>query len=194
MHEMKMPLAKGMFYLKLEPSSTTHEKLGQILSGLDAQLDQFSRLENMFILQQSNNQTTEKIATLLKESIEKSGIEATELITLQGDEEATICGDKELWKICFKNLIENGAKYAADRKLFIRYDTDSITFTNRGEPLPLQDADASQWRIDKSKRHKSSSGFGFGLFIIKAIASLQGYAIRYDYDQAATLVKIEIIK
>jgi two-component system OmpR family sensor kinase len=41
--------------------------------------------------------------------------------------------------------------------------------------------DLQSLKIDKTKRHKSSTGYGFGLFIIKNIVALNGYILEHKY-------------
>jgi len=94
--------------------------------------------------------------------------------------------------LCFKNLIDNALKYANDHKLIIKCSINSISFINKGDELPVDlSKDIKKWKIDKNKRHKSSTGYGFGLFIIKNIVALNGYDLKYIYKENCVELKIE---
>ena len=41
MHELKMPIAKGMFYLKMQPSVEVNEKMLKLMQRLNNELDEF---------------------------------------------------------------------------------------------------------------------------------------------------------
>lgn len=182
MHEMKMPLAKGMFYLKQDPSSFTHEKLNDILHGLNDELDEFSQIENLITFQNNLDKSEYNLKDLI--NIAKNRIHAEEsCIVLKDCENKTIIGDKEFWILCFKNLLDNALKYSFDKKVIIDC-SDGISFINKANELPVDiSADIKKWKIDKNKRHKSSTGYGFGLFIIKNIVTMHNYKLVYFYDK-----------
>ncbi|MBV5277505.1 MAG: HAMP domain-containing histidine kinase [Campylobacteraceae bacterium] len=194
MHEMKTPLAKGMFYLKLEPSATTHEKLSRILKGLNAQLDAFSHIENLIVNQKQTHHTSHHAMSLLQEAIRMLEIEMSDNITIDGCDALYLEGNPDLWVLCFKNLIDNGLKYAHDKKLLIKCNVTSLSFSNQGDGLPLDiSKEVSQWKIEQNTRYKSSTGYGFGLFIIKTIASFNGYRLEYNHYQEENRVCITIL-
>jgi two-component system OmpR family sensor kinase len=88
-----------------------------------------------------------------------------------------------LWILCFKNLINNALKYADDKKMIIKCFDNKISFINKGSKLPVDiSKNIKKWKIDKNKRHKSSTGYGFGLFIIKKIVLLNNYHLNYIYQ------------
>jgi len=49
MHELKMPIAKGMFYLKMQPSVEVNEKMLKLMQRLNNELDEFSILESLIV-------------------------------------------------------------------------------------------------------------------------------------------------
>ena len=193
MHEMKMPIAKGMFYLKQEVSQKTHNKLGDILHRLNQELDEFSQLENLISYKDEISDTPNNILAILNEAIEKVGIENKEKILIKCDNSCTIKGDRDLWILCFKNIIDNALKYSYDNHLQINCINNEISFINQGEPLPVDlSNNIKSWKLDKNQRHKSSTGYGFGLFIIKTIVSINKYRLDYLFDAKEKLIKLTI--
>lgn len=193
MHEMKMPLAKGMFYLKQQSSRATHEKLQNILNGINEELEEFSHIENLIACQKSIDGTQHAFWDILDIAINRAGL-YSENILMQGDmRECTLKGDKEFWVLCIKNILDNGVKYSHDKKVTIGC-ANGIYFKNSGEPLPVDISEETlKWKIDKNKRHKSSTGYGFGLFIIKNIVVFHNYTLEYKYNEEKKEVVLKII-
>lgn len=192
MHEMKMPIAKGMFYLKQEPSQKTHEKILQLFTRLNNELDEFQVLESLIVYKNEISPTPHKFKELLDIAINKVVISDELKITMNLCDEMIIYGDRELWVLCLKNLIDNAQKYASDKQLTISCKNGTIIFENKGENLPIEiSTENKKWKIDKDKRHKSSTGYGFGLFIIKNTILLNGYTLDYFYNNETLQFRIE---
>lgn len=192
MHEIKTPIAKGMFYLKLKPSPQTHEKITQLFHTINKELDEFSVVETLISQQNKITPTPHEVIKVINEALLRLNI-GSENIALHVSPNCQIFGDFELWVLCFKNLIDNALKYANDGKLTLTCKENMITFSNKGESLPVNiTQDITNWKINKSKRHKSSTGYGFGLFIIKNITLINGYEIKYLHVNGEN--RFEIVK
>ena len=192
MHELKMPIAKGMFYLKMQPSVEVNAKMLKLMQRLNNELDEFSILESLIVNKNTIEQKEHNFLELLNLAIEKIGVENKNKININIDAKTKIYGDKELWIICFKNLFDNALKYANDKKISIEFKDDKFLFINKGEPLPVDlSSELKNWKIDKNKRHKSSTGYGFGLFIIKNIVNLNGYTLEYEYKNENVILGIK---
>lgn len=192
MHEMKMPIAKGMFYLKQEPSQKTHNKILELFNRLNNELDEFQVLESLIVYKNEIEPKSYSFKELVNIAIDKVVIKKENNINIKYCEDIKIYGDKELWILCFKNLIDNALKYAIDRKLDIICENNTIIFQNQGDNLPIDiSTENKKWKIDKNKRHKSSTGYGFGLFIIKNTILLNGYNLDYQYNNGLLQFRIK---
>ncbi|MDD3343083.1 MAG: ATP-binding protein [Sulfurospirillaceae bacterium] len=183
MHELKTPLAKGMFYLKNEPSDQSHSDIQKVFDTINTQLDTFRTLEELIAYHGNVSKERHCVQTLLDNAVQTLHVKSSETVQAQGCKKGFIQGDSVLWEICFKNIIDNALRYSTNRHVDITCQEGNILFSNEGEPLPL---DISQplrdWKIDHVKKHRSSSGYGFGLFIIKNIVELHGYTLEYYYE------------
>ena len=193
MHEMKMPLAKGMFYLKQEPSQKTHENLQRLLNNINDELEEFSQIESLLGMQNAIDQSQHSFEEIYELALNRA-MANREQITLQIKKECFLKGDREFWVLCIKNLIDNALKYSTNGQLLIRC-ADGIYFENLGEALPVDiSKDIKAWRIQKNKRHQSSTGYGFGLFIIKNIITIHNYRLSYTYNEKSKKIILGIVQ
>jgi len=193
MHELKMPIAKGMFYLKAEPSWHTQDKLKKILIQLNQELDKFAQLESLISYDEKIDHSPNKTIEILHEAIAKIDTIPKNSIQINCSKTATIKGDRQLWVICFKNIIENSLRYSPNNSIEINSTKDQISFINIGEPLPIDiSGDVTNWKLTKYQRNKSSTGYGFGLYIIKTITTINRYKLDYSYDKEKRVLKIAI--
>jgi two-component system OmpR family sensor kinase len=191
MHEMKMPIAKGMFYLKQTPSQKTHENIKRLFDRLNSELNEFSILESLIVYKERLDIKEYKLKELVNIAIDKVTTDNQDNISINIEDNSIMLGDKELWVLCFKNLLDNALKYASDKCVEIYSNSGGVVFRNRGTELPIDiSKNNKKWKIDKDKRHKSSTGYGFGLFIIKNSIELNGYILEYGFDDGVLEFKI----
>lgn len=184
MHEIKTPLAKGMFYLKNEPSKKTHEQIQKVFETINTQLDSFKTLEELIAKSEALNKEVHTFQTVFEEVLSLLHVKNSDSIEIVNCENFLLEGDKKLWIICFKNIIENALRYSSNEKVSVQQEGDSLVFINEGNPLPIDITNnLTSWKLDTTQRHKSSTGYGFGLFIIQKTTNLNGYSIQYRYDQ-----------
>lgn len=189
MHELKTPIAKGLFYLKMPPSSQTNEKLAKLFHKINDEIDDFVRIESLIAQDIAQKDEQTPLRKLLNQAVAKLDVQSNSAVTISGCEDVTIKGDALLWVLCFKNIIDNALKYSDNSKVTITCKNGSILFCNAGEALPVDvNKPQSSWKLTRNNRHRSSTGYGFGLFIIASAVKAQGYALQYDYDKEAKTV------
>ncbi len=192
MHELKTPLAKGMFYLKNEPSAKSHADIKTVFETINTKLNTFRALEELIAHKEDVSKEEHLVQPLLERAISTLHVKQNETIHLHTCEAYVIQGDADLWEICFKNIIDNALRYSDDHCVSIECHDGSILFSNTGMPLPLDiSAPIRDWKISHTQKHRSTSGYGFGLFIIKNIVELHGYRLRYHYENHTLFLRIE---
>jgi two-component system OmpR family sensor kinase len=192
MHEIKMPLAKALFLLKQIPNEKTNTKLTTLVHKINQELDDFRMLESLIAYNTTVDSHEVETLSLIQRAADKIEINFDDHVRVVGCDHHTIYGDEELWILCFKNLIENALKYSNDGKLTIQCESNGdLIFENRGNPLPVDiSKDQADWKFDMFQKHKSSTGYGFGLFIIKNIANINSYSTTYSYQNGIVTVKL----
>ncbi len=195
MHELKMPIAKAMFHLKADISQNTHDKLKDILDQLNQELDKFAQLESLISHHERINDTPNNMIDTINEAVAKINTIQKNNIHINCSKTTTINGDRQLWVICFKNILENALKYSANNRVNICCSDGKISFQNIGQPLPIDiSGDITNWKLTKNQRNKSSTGYGFGLFIIKTITTINRYKLQYSYDKQNKQIDITIFR
>jgi len=192
-HELKTPLTilKGEFEVILKKARSNEEYQGTLKSALE-ETDRIIRLsENLLILAKFDSkeisQKSEKldIAVLLK-GITNNVRGLAELkdiaLSFSGSEGLVTYGDQNQLKTLFLNIIENAFKYTPEKGRIdisaVKINTAiDISIKDTGPGIPEDEVAHifdRFYRVDKSR---SSSGFGLGLSIAKAIAESHGGAI-----------------
>ncbi|MDA3052051.1 hypothetical protein OFO01_01100 [Campylobacter sp. JMF_01 NE2] len=193
MHEMKTPLAKGAFYLKNAPSPQNQGNLARLFAQINEQLENFRLLESL-VSSEAVECEQMGFGEVFERTREKLNLHENDKICVDLARDFKIYGSAELWEICLKNLIENALNYSPNHEIKIYATHGAIVFENSGEPLAKDISSANgelelNWKLDKSVRHKSSSGYGFGLFIIQKTAILNGYEIAYSHENGVNFIK-----
>jgi two-component system OmpR family sensor kinase len=183
MHELKTPIAKGLFYLKMPPSLENNEKLNKLFYKINDEIDDFVRIESLIAQDAIQKEEETLLISLLRQALKKLDIQNENNVIIQGCDEMMLRGDASLWVLCFKNIIDNALKYSEDAKVTVTCEKGAVIFCNRGEALPVDvNKPQSGWKLSPHNRHKSSTGYGFGLFIITSIVKMQNYELAYKYD------------
>ena len=89
--------------------------------------------------------------------------------------------DPKLMLIVFKNLIDNGIKFADDRHLIVESDKGKIVFRNLGAKLD----EPSERYFDpffKETSIRNAKGSGIGLFLAKKISNAHGLSLTYEHQ------------
>lgn len=188
-HELQTPLA--LFQTKID--TLLQLKLNKeqlyILSSLNKDVSRLNRLnKNLLLLSKIDNESyLDKTTIILNDFITKHLDFFTEqakaksiTITTEFNTELKITGNASLTEVLINNLFLNAIRHnEKNGKIIIRLEDKLLTFLNTGQQAPLV--------IDKLfnrfyKTNPSSQGNGLGLAIIKKIAELNQWEIRYIFD------------
>ena len=112
---------------------------------------------------------------ILKEALGIAMIEPG-CVTLENPLGLSLNVDLKLFCVAVKNLIDNAVKYAADGKILIRLDAQTMDFITLGEPLQK---DFSYYKEAFVKGTNAKQSFGLGLYIVDNIAKAHGLKFTY---------------
>lgn len=188
-HELQTPLA--LFQTKIDNlvQLELNEEQSAILSSLNKDISRLNRLnKNLLLLSKIDNETyLEKNTFVLNDYIEKHLAFFTEQaksknisIKTQFTSPLSITGNPALTEVLINNLFLNAIRHnEKNGKIIITIQDNQLTFSNTGQSTPLS--------IDKlfnrfSKINPSSQGNGLGLAIIKKIAEINNWEIKYTFD------------
>ncbi|QOP44538.1 HAMP domain-containing histidine kinase [Sulfurimonas sediminis] len=137
-HELKTPITKGQLSLEFLEDSRTKTILSNVFVRLTILVQEFLHIENVTACDCVINKKSYHIADILNNACDLLFLEP-DSITHNLDNEM-IEVDFNLASIVFKNLIDNGIKYADDAAIFLYYENNTLAFCSRGEKMdkPLE--------------------------------------------------------
>ena len=105
-------------------------------------------------------------------------------VTLQNPLDLSLNVDLKLFCVAVKNLIDNAVKYAADGKILIRLNAETMDFITLGEPLQK---DFSYYKEAFVKGTNAKQSFGLGLYIVDNIAKAHGLKFTYYHKDGKNI-------
>lgn len=179
-HELRTPIARGMFALEEVEESSARETLKHSFKELDQLTRELLEIEK---LQSTNTmQSTPFTAeTLVMEALSKLYIDDESKILVNIDDNYTLNGDLHYLSLALKNLIDNALKYADQFPIILEVASNRISVYNHGKPLE-KEFNYFLTPFTRQERSRSSEGFGLGLSIVSKIVSKHGYTLEYTYE------------
>lgn len=176
MHELKTPITKAMFIAETLEDDKTRDNLQRAFRRMDDIIKELATVEKL--TSRSTIIYKEKINFLL--ILEKT-LDLM-LINHQNIEEDI----EDFWfevdiymiSIALKNLLDNAIKFSTNKKAIIEANKSFIKVISQGEPLKNELSFYTDAFYQEDKR---SSGFGLGLYIVKAIVNLHKFSLDYEY-------------
>lgn len=179
MHELKTPIAKGMFAATMPESEKNKKILISVFKGMNALVNEFKQVEEIL---SKNHEVVLKeysYSYLLEQSISALYLDNLQIIDVKMNEDRTIIVDGALFIILIKNLLDNAIKYSSNHKCIIEFQKDYINVKNIGEE---KDFNTEEYFKPFARGNVEQSGFGLGLYLIKYICDTQGFELKYFYD------------
>lgn len=109
----------------------------------------------------------------------------------------TVFGNENLLYIAFRNIIENGCKYATDNKALVHATflqaTISVSVSSMGDIISEADIQNIFQPFFRTESARNRQGFGLGLTLTKRILALHKAALTVKSDpQTGTVFTVEI--
>ncbi len=210
-HDIKTPLTSVIGYLNLldeAPDMPQEQKAKYIGITLEKAYRLEQLINEFFEITRFNLQTIvlnkEKIR--LSFMLQQMADEFYPMLTPQGRQVSvdvfdslTLWGDADKLARVFNNILKNAIAYSYDNSVIdisaVQQEKNIvITFTNQGNPIPLQKLDTifeKFYRLDSS-RSSNTGGAGLGLAIAKEIVTAHGGTITAESSQEHTVFTVTL--
>ncbi len=185
-HELRTPIAKGMFVIERVEDSTQKELLRKIFIDLELLTNELIELEKL--KSTTLNLTTFGAETLILQSLDKLYIDDENLIFIKVEKDFKIRGDIYYLSIALKNLIDNALKYMSTPPVVIEAKNRKISIQNSGERLSKE---LEYYLKPFTQELMQRDGFGLGLSIVEKVISRHQIAIDYEYKDGRNIFSLD---
>lgn len=184
MHELKTPITKGRITAEMIPPNKYQERLIKVFERLEQLINEFAAIEQASAGYANIDASVINLQAVLNEARQLTMCDES-LASIECDENINIKADFRLLSVAFKNIIDNGIKYAIDGKIQIIATPKEVKFLSSAEPLKHELSYYTQpFTQDKSSENTTKpykDGFGLGLYIVDNIIKAHHFSLRYDY-------------
>lgn len=186
MHELKTPITKGRITAEMIPEGKYQERLISVFERLESLINEFALIERASTKLQNLEKSTTTLKNVINEAIDIAMVESGAVST-EGDEQISINADLKLICVAFKNMIDNGIKYASDHKIKIICNTNNVEFQSLGEPLKN---DLSYYTQPFTKEGSAKNSFGLGLYIVENILKAHNFMLEYRHLNSMNIFRV----
>lgn len=173
MHELKTPITKGRLSLSLLNDDKNKERLESVFLRMETLISEFASIEEL-VSTQSLEKKSYKLSDLVDSSIDLLMIDDN---ISQNYDDIKLNVNYKLFVLAIKNMLDNGLKYSADKRVELINDTNTIiTFKSKGDKL---ENDISYY-IQPFSKSKSNS-LGLGLYIVDYILKSHNMRLVYKH-------------
>ncbi len=178
MHELKTPITKGKFLTQLSQTKENTDKMQKVFYRLETLINEFATIEELISVKKTLNKKPYYLEDIIDNSIDLLMCDEDNI--KKEFKNLKINVDFKLFSIAIKNLLDNGIKYSANKKVKIKTFDNQIVFENLGEKLkyPLENYFEPFFKGDNIKSNQS---FGLGLYIVKHILEANDCSFKYEY-------------
>ncbi len=185
MHELKTPIAKGRLISEMLPDEKSKARMHSIFERLNLLIDEFAKIEKITSKNFELNPKPYKMCDLVEASVDLLMVEnPMQYVGVEVTQDYIVKVDFELFTLVLKNLLDNGIKYAPNKRVIVTIDKDHIDIRNKGEKLkePLENY--------FKPFHTSQGGLGLGLYIVKSILDIHHMELHYDYRDGENIFTV----
>lgn len=179
-HELRTPIARGLFALEEIESSPAKETLKRSFLQLDQLTQELLEIEKLHATDTIRIERF-SVETLVLEALSKLCLSDESMIRIDIQTNFILEGDLSYLSLALKNLIDNALKYADRFPIIVEITSHHISVLNHGDPLqkPFSHLLAPFARDEHSR---TTQGFGLGLNIVSKIVDKHRFKLAYHYE------------
>lgn len=179
-HELRTPIARGLFALEQIDSSPAQETLKRSLQELNQLTQELLEVEKLQATKKLHTETF-SAQTLVLEALSKLLLADESAIKIDIKANFTITGDLKYLALALKNLIDNALKYADKLPITVQIDSNRISVLNHGTALE-KDYLHFLTPFTRQDGSRTTPGFGLGLNIVSKIIDKHNFTLDYGYQ------------
>jgi len=189
-HELRTPIARGMFALEQLEDSKIRDSLKHSFKELNQLTQELLEIEK---LQSTDTIQLEIFSaeTLVMEALSKLHLSDESNIEVRIEENFSITGDLQYLSLALKNLLDNALKYTDRLPIRLEASSKSINVYNHGEPLE-KEFGYFLTPFTRQESSRTTDGFGLGLDIVSKIVAKHGFLLSYRYENEEHCFSIRI--
>ncbi|OCL83152.1 ArsS family sensor histidine kinase [Arcobacter porcinus] len=188
MHELKTPITKAMFIAESLDDKKTRDNLQRAFKRMDDIIKELATVEK--ITSKSTILYKERVnfETIFNKTLDLMLIDSSKIEAKIEDFYFNV--DIYMMSIVLKNLIDNAIKFSSDKKAIVNANESVIKIISKAPELKN---DLTFYTDAFYQEDKRSSGFGLGLYIVKAIVNLHKFNLTYEHQNGFNIFSIKII-
>ncbi len=180
MHELKTPIGKGRIVSEMLEDEKAKKRLIAIFERLDILIREFSKIEQLVSKSYTPDFKEYNLVNIMEHSIDLLMLESDKRdksVKIDLDSQCIIVADFELMALAMKNLMDNAIKHSQNHAVEVKSENTELIFENKGDKLPLSVDEYYKPFVSGNLK----KGLGLGLYIVKNIVELHGFALEYNY-------------
>lgn len=188
MHELKTPIAKGMFAVDLVEGEKGKQLLKKVFSEMTNIINASKNLEEVLSSDQKIKLQTFFIKDLINKAIDVLHENDKAKVKVKIYKNTQINVDEMLFIVLLKNLIDNAIKYSIDNKCIVEFYKNTVIVKNKTNNKALNFEELKQPFV----KGNNSSGYGLGLYLINYICNSQGFKLEYNLANSYHVFKVKL--